>query len=269
VVQNNTKKMKIVIIGSGNVGWHLGNALYEQGIHVEQVYSRQRAKAEALAQAIKTDYTTHLQDVMPGADLYILAVSDDAIKAVSIKLRRRINIHSDEKLEPLVVHTSGATPSTVLRSYFKNYGVFYPLQTFSMRKAVEFNTLPICVDSTNIANLDTLFRLAQSLSQEVYRINDDERKILHVAAVFVNNFTNYFYTIADDILQQEGIDFDILFPLIQETINKIYDHPPKMMQTGPAVRDDEKTIGEHLNYLGKYPDYQKVYDLITQNIRKS
>ncbi len=260
--------MKIVIIGAGNVGWHLGKALYDRGFYVEQVYSRQRAKAEALAQAIKTDYTTNLQTIMPEGDLYILAVSDDAIDPVAIKLRRRLNIHSDGKHEPLVVHTSGATPSTVLEPYFKNYGVFYPLQTFSKKKNIEFETLPICVDSINIANLDTLFQLAQSLSQEVYRINDEERKILHVAAVFVNNFTNYMYNIADDILQQEGIDFDILLPLIQETINKIYDHPPHMMQTGPAIRNDEKTIGEHLNYLEKYPDYQKVYNLLTKNIKK-
>jgi len=143
------------------------------------------------------------------------------------------------------------------------------LQTFSKKKNIEFETLPICVDAINIANLDVLFQLAQSLSQEVYRINDDERKILHVAAVFVNNFTNHLYGIADDILQQEGIDFDILLPLIQETINKIYDHPPRMMQTGPAIRNDEKTIGEHLNYLKKYPDYQKIYQILTENIRKT
>jgi len=228
-----------------------------------------KIKAEALAQAIKTDYTTHLQAIMPEADLYILAVSDDAIEPVSIKLRRRLNIHSDGKHEPLVVHTSGATPSTILKPYFKNYGVFYPLQTFSKKKNIEFETLPICVDSVNIANLDTLFQLAQSLSQEVYRINDEQRKILHVAAVFVNNFTNYLYTVADDMLQQEGIDFDILLPLIQETINKIYDHPPHMMQTGPAIRNDQQTIKQHLNYLKKYPDYQKIYDLLTQKIREN
>lgn len=258
--------LKIVVVGAGNVGWHLSKALSDIGANILQVYSRLDGRAKRLGDEINVDYITDLQEVNPNADLYILAVRDAAIEIVAEKIRKRLDAYFDEKIEPLVVHTSGATPTTVLQPFFKNYGVFYPLQTFSIDRPITFNTLPICVDAKQPSDANLLFKLAQTLTPKVYRISNEERSILHVTAVMVNNFTNHLYTIANDILQQENIDFDILKPLIHETVNKIQQHPPATMQTGPAKRNDDTTIQSHLDYLEKYPDYRKIYDLITKSI---
>jgi len=257
---------KIVVVGAGNVGWHLSRALSGVEANVLQVYSRLEGRAKRLGDEINVDYITDLTEVNPDADLYILSVRDAAIEIVAEKIRKRLDAYFDKKIEPLVVHTSGATPTTVLQPFFKNYGVFYPLQTFSIDRPITFNTLPICVDAKRHSDVDLLFKLAQTLTPKVYRISNEERQILHVAAVIVNNFTNHLYTIANDILQQENIDFEILKPLIHETVNKIKQHPPATMQTGPAKRNDETTIQRHLNYLEKHPDYRKIYELITESI---
>lgn len=258
---------KIVVVGAGNVGWHLSKGLSDVGANVLQVYSRLEGRSKCLGDEINVSYITDLQEVNPDADLYILAVRDAAIEIVAEKIRRRLDAYFDEKIEPLVVHTSGATPTTILQSFFKNYGVFYPLQTFSIDRPITFNTLPICIDAKQPSDVDLLFKLAQKLTPKVYRISNEQRQKLHVAAVIVNNFTNHLYTIANDILQQENIDFDILKPLINETVNKIQHHPPATMQTGPAKRNDETTIQRHLDYLQKYPDYRKVYKLLTNSIK--
>lgn len=257
---------KIVVVGAGNVGWHLSKALHGAGQDILQIYSRSEAHAARLGNEIKVPYITDLQQINPNADLYILAVRDAVIEIVAEKIRKRLDAYTKHKIEPLVVHTSGATPTTVLQPFFKNYGVFYPLQTFSIDRPIDFNKLPICVDAEYDFNTDFLFELAQILTPKSYRISNEQRQILHVAAVMVNNFTNHLYTIAHDILQQENIDFDILKPLINETVNKIQHHAPITMQTGPAKRNDHQTIQRHLTYLKKYPDYRKLYEVLTKSI---
>lgn len=261
--------MKIIVVGAGNVGWHLSKALHDAGQHIAQVYSRLDGRAARLANEIGVSYITDLQEINPNADLYILAVRDAAIEVVAEKIRRRLDTHFKHKAEPLVVHTSGATPTTLLQTFFKYYGVFYPLQTFSIDRPITFHTLPICVDAAQTSDLDVLFKLAKTLTPKVYHISNEQRQILHVTAVMVNNFSNHLYTIAHDILQQENIDFNILKPLINETVNKIQQHPPAAMQTGPAKRNDDSTIQRHLTYLKKYPDYRKVYEILTASILKS
>ena len=264
------KKLNIVLLGAGNIGFHLGKILSgvpEQkgvmNVEVIQVYSRKKTKAKRLAQLIKSDFTQKINEISTQGDLYILAIPDSAIQKVAAELSTVI------PLSKLVVHTSGATPSTVLQPYFKNYGIFYPLQTFSIARAVNFENIPICVHSNLKKHRIFLEKLAFRISQNVHQINDKERAILHVAAVFVNNFSNNLFTIGEKITTKENLPFDILKPLIQETVEKIMHHSPAAMQTGPAKRGDQTTINQHLFYLEKnFPDLVEVYQILTKNIMR-
>lgn len=259
-----SKKLKIVLLGAGNVGFHLGNKLNEVGVEIIQVYSRKISKAKRLAKNIKCQAIQKIEDISTEANLYILAVPDSAIEKVAADLSQKISTPK------LVVHTSGATPSTVLKPYFKNYGIFYPLQTFSIARKVDFENIPICVDSNLKKHRILLEKLGQHISQNVHQINDRERAILHVAAVFVNNFSNNLFTIGEKITSTENLPFDILKPLIKETVEKISHHSPSDMQTGPAKRGDHTTIELHLKYLeNNFPEFIEVYQTMTRNINSN
>ncbi len=252
----------IVIIGAGNVGYHLIDKFLRKGIPILQVYSRSKTKTNRIEKKFSLDTVNRLREVTPSADLYIVAVKDDAIPVVAKKISKAIGKNK------LVVHTSGSVPATVFKPFFKKYGVFYPLQTLSTERKVSFEKIPVCVDSNSEKDLKKLMRLAKKISKNVHHISDDQRAVLHVAAVFVSNFTNYMYTIGESILSVENLSFELLHPLILETAKKIKTGSPKQMQTGPAIRGDRKTIEKHLLYLEKYPDYQMLYDMITKEIQK-
>ena len=251
---------KIVLIGAGNVGFHLGKRLYKKGFNIIQVFSRKEDKAKFLSKKIKAESTSDFSKIRANADLYIIAVSDNAIAEVAQ------NLKANGIDNQLVVHTSGATASTVLKPYFNHYGVFYPLQTFRINSKPNFKTLPICIDAPNKKDLKRLKKLANKICLNVHQINDDERAILHVAAVFVNNFSNHFYSIAEDILDQNNLSLKLLFPLIRETANNIESSSPKDVQTGPAVRNDENTIKKHLQFLEKHPEYRTLYLVLSKSI---
>lgn len=254
------QEKKIVLIGCGNVGYHLGRRLKKRGAKIVQVHSRTKKRAKRLAKKIKVAYTTDLGKIVSDADLYILAVRDDAIAEVAEKI-------SQITTNALMVHTSGATPSTVFQTYTNRYGIFYPLQTFSIDRAANFKTIPMCVDAVEHEDFVFLKQLAEQICRNVYHITDEQRAILHVAAVFVNNFTNHLFHIGESIVEKEGLSFDILKPLMKETVEKIMVYPAKSMQTGPAIRGDKKTIERHLKYLEQYPDYQELYKKITEDIK--
>ncbi len=256
--------LNIVLIGAGNVGFHLGHILVEKNQKIVQIFSRKTKNAKQLAQSLNSSYTTQLKEIRPNADLYILAVSDAAIEWVAAALAQ---IPLSQKA--LVVHTSGATPSTVLKPYFKQYGIFYPLQTFSKSRVSNFDNIPICIHANRQPLRRKLEKLAQLLSPKVYLVDDQQRAILHVAAVFVNNFTNHLFQVGETILEKENLSFDILKPLIQETAEKIKQHPAKKMQTGPAIRGDQNTIDKHLDFLNKYPDFQELYQRLTTSIQQN
>lgn len=251
------------MIGAGNVGFHLGKKLHKVGADVVQVFSRTKAKAEHLAFKINAEPITQLKKLTTDADLYILAVKDDAILSIAKKLSKTAIKNK------LVVHTSGGTNTADMGEYLIHFGSFYPLQTFSIAKKPNWKTIPICVDANAKKSKKFLLKLAKKITPKVYEINDEQRAILHVAAVFVNNFSNHLFHIGATICEKEKLSFDILKPLIQETVDKLATGSPVEMQTGPALRNDKKTIATHLNYLEKHPDFKKIYEELTASIYRT
>ena len=244
----------IVIFGAGNLATHLFNAfLKAEKFKVIQVYNHKPESLEFFKNKTKT--TTNLTDVLP-ADIYLLALKDDVIQGLAQKVIYK---------KALVLHTSGATPMSVFTN-FERFGVFYPLQTFSKNKAVDFKNIPLCIEANNEADLQLLEQLAREVSEKVYRISSEQRKYLHVAAVFVSNFVNYLYTEGQVICERNQIPFEILHPLILETATKIIDLSPKEAQTGPAKRNDLAVINSHLELLNE--EQKKNYQILTGSIQK-
>jgi predicted short-subunit dehydrogenase-like oxidoreductase (DUF2520 family) len=248
--------IKIVIIGSGNVAHHLIEAFVKsKEIEVSQVFSRQK---EAVNSSIDSNKITDDINKLAEADLYIIAVSDDAIATISSQFPFR---------NRLVVHTSGSVSINSLENRNRK-GVFYPLQTFSKNKAVDFSSIPICLESENETDFELLEIVAKSISKNIHKINGEQRKSLHLSAVFVNNFVNHLYQIGNEICIENEVSFDVLKPLILETANKVLTLSPKEAQTGPAIRNDIKTIETHLDFL-KNKNQSKIYKILTQSIQKN
>ena len=252
--------IKVSIIGSGNVAQHLIVALQNSiinGAELElvQVFSRQKT---ALSQLLDFNKITNDWSTFAEADLYIIAVSDDAIATVSEQIPYK---------NKLVVHTSGAISLEILASNNRK-GVFYPLQTFTKNKAVNFKIIPICIESQNASDYQLLQKVAHSISDSVFAINSEQRKALHLAAVFVNNFTNHLYKIGNDICIENNVPFEILKPLIQETAEKIMRLSPNEAQTGPAIRNDIETINAHLYFLSD-ENQKNIYKILTQSIQNN
>lgn len=250
----------ITIIGAGNVAFHLGKRFLEKGIKVEAIFSRNKLHAASLAALLGAESTNDYEEIPRVSDMYIIAVSDDAIAKVAAKLDRYLSS------EALVYHTSGSVSSEAVRSFFPRGGVFYPLQTFSKSRPANFDKLPICLHTEAADIKNSLEALAQCICPNVYWVNDEQRSSLHVAAVFVNNFTNHLYHIGHQICEKEQVSFDLLRPLIEETALKIQQNPPIAMQTGPARRGDEKTIQRHLDYLEDDSTWTTLYRLLSQSI---
>jgi predicted short-subunit dehydrogenase-like oxidoreductase (DUF2520 family) len=247
-----------VLIGAGNLATQLALSLFEKGIDVVQVYSRKPESAKELAEKVNSGYTSNLTELNPEADIYIIAVKDSAILEVLENLQL-----TEEKL---IVHTAGSIPMDILEGFTNNYGVFYPLQTFSKSRRVDFADITICIEANHPSNLLALEKFAAKLSSSVNQINSEERKALHLAAVFVNNFVNHFYTIGANILQDKKLDFDLLKPLIRETAEKIQTIHPVDAQTGPAKRNDQLIINAQLKMLNSKPAFQKLYSFVTESI---
>ena len=225
--------MNIVIIGSGNVAHHLGNGLQKAGYHIKQVYSRNKANAIALASTLKTEFTDNLSSIDKSADLYIVAVSDHAISLAR----------------------------------FTNYGVIYPVQSLS--KDVQHDSLdhiPFAIEANNDVNTEHLLAIMRPVATQVFPCDSSQRLALHVSAVFVNNFSNALFTIAYSIMQEADLPFDLLKPIILETAEKVKNHIPKDVQTGPASRNDLETIEKHLNFISGKPNWVKIYQHLSQEI---
>ena len=253
---------KVSLIGCGRAGFHLGKWLHEKGLHLEQVYNRSAGPAQELCNLTCSRFTDQLSDLLPGSDLYLIAVSDSAIEGLAAQLH-----HLHPELDR-VAHISGSTSSQVLASNFGKSGVFYPLQSFSPNRSLAYEEISVCVHSENIPFENRLFDLATKMSARPYRLDDAHRAVLHLAAVFANNFTNFCYLASHEILEDAQLPFDLLRPLIAETAAKVQDQLPEAMQTGPARRGDWNTLLKQEKYLEKFPEFKFLYSAISKAIQK-
>jgi predicted short-subunit dehydrogenase-like oxidoreductase (DUF2520 family) len=252
--------MRITIIGSGNVATHMAAALKNAGHVIVQVYSRDAHNAALLAYHVKAEPITNLAGINADTDLFLVAVKDDIIIPTACQLAG---------FNKLTIHTSGATSLDDLAAVIPSAGVIYPLQTFSKIREVDFGSVPICIEGTDEKITTQLEELARTVSNNVYRVDSQQRRILHLAAVFACNFPNYLYDTARQLLEQNNLAFDLLRPLILETALKVQTNIPADVQTGPAVRNDEKTMEAHLSLLDNKPDLKMIYELLSQQIIKN
>lgn len=249
--------MQIVLLGSGNIATHLGRGLKLAGLDIVQVWSRDYKNAHKLADSLAAQPVKKLADITADADLYLIAVTDGAIADVAKA------ISTDNRL---IVHTSGSTSLDILTSFSSRTGVFYPLQTFSKNKAVDFRQVPIAIEGGNKEVIQFLRLVAERLSEKVIELSSADRLALHVSAVFACNFTNHLYAIAKQLLAQRHLNFDLIKPLITETAERIKDNDPATVQTGPAVRSDLQTVSKHVDFLKDDTRLQEIYEKLSQSI---
>ncbi|MCX6257693.1 MAG: DUF2520 domain-containing protein [Bacteroidia bacterium] len=249
---------RIVFIGAGRLASSLAPALKESGNDIIQVFSRSQESASILAARLNCSFTCSLTSIDPAADLYIFTVPDHALDTLPE------NCGLSGKC---LVHTSGSRTSSVFSGITEDYGVFYPLQTFTYGRNISFANLPVFIQGSNPSIQKMLSDLAGQISSKVQVITDEQRMLLHLAAVFANNFSNHMYAIAMDLLSSSGLDFENLRPLILETAGKA-GYFPAQMQTGPAIRNETGIIQKHIEMLNDKPEYQKIYRFVTDSIRK-
>ncbi|MCF8336265.1 MAG: DUF2520 domain-containing protein [Bacteroidales bacterium] len=249
--------MRIVFIGAGNVATNLAVAIRKSGHEVVQVYSRTEESAGELAHKTEAEAITRLDRIVADADIYFIAVKDDAIEEVLSQFP-----HNDVFL----VHTAGSISMNMLRDYTDDYGVLYPLQTFSKDWLSDFTEIPLCIEANTDRNLNILGQIAEELSNNVCHIDTMQRLYLHVAAVFACNFTNFMFASAENILRNHDISFNVLKPLIRETVDKALVHSPSRSQSGPAVRGDREIIEKHLDLLAHSGKLQNLYKYVSESI---
>ncbi len=249
--------MNIVILGSGNIATHLGRAFKMAGQNISQVWSRDITHARTLADTLAAEPIDSMFDLDRSADLFIIAVKDEAIREIALELKLN---------DQLLVHTSGSTGLSALEGASKKIGVFYPLQTFSKIKSVDFRLIPIIIEANSPEVLSSIRAIADRLSEKVIELNSEQRKTLHVAAVFACNFTNHLFGLAQELLEEKGLDYELLKPLIEETLSKIEMNDPVSVQTGPAIREDQATIQAHLELLKHNPALSELYTKLSQSI---
>ena len=253
--------MRITFIGAGRVAYHLAKVLHPDH-QIVQVFSRDLEKANRLASLVDAVAISDFEQLSSDIDLVIIAISDQAIAEVIQEISAYLQ-------QVLIVHTSGSTSLEVLSVVNDKSGVFYPLQTFSYEREIDWTTTPVFVEAVNNHDLDLLTSLAGSLTQKVYQYSSQQRQTLHMAAVFACNFSNYCYDIAKQIVDEQQVDFSLLHPLILETAQKATINDPKEMQTGPAMRGDENILKMHHKLLEKDArnDLVDVYQLLSEGIK--
>lgn len=248
----------IVMVGAGSVATHMGMSLSDAGYAIKMVYSRTIQSAEELGDHLGCEVTNEISELTNDADMYIFSVKDDALDEVLSQFPYK---------SQFAVHTSGSIPVDIFKDHgFLDYGVFYPLQTFSKHLKPDFRDIPICIEAKFENRMHDLKQLGYKISNCVNEVNSLQREWLHVSAVFACNFSNHLFSVASDILEKQGMSFELLHPLIKETIRKIQMDDPSHIQTGPAIRKDEKTIQKHLDKLNEYPEYKSLYDFLTKSI---
>lgn len=255
---NSPQIRRVVLLGAGNVSTHLADQLKQSYVALVQIWSRTERSARTLAQRSHSPYCTDLADLQRDADAYILAVPDDAFPDILPFL------HLDP--DRLLIHTSGSTPLSALAPYTKRAGVFYPVQAFLPEHPVDFSKLPVCIEADQPSDLESIRDFARLFTCKIYEIDSEKRKVVHLAAIFAGNFTNFLYHVSDELLQKMDLPFDLVRPIIEETALRVQTHNPSGLQTGPAHRRDMKIISDHLEWLSSMRKYQELYALIAQCI---
>ena len=252
--------MKTIIIGMGNVGQHLANKFIKENISPIQCYNRSTLPDSALRNQPWGKLLTYDWENLDGdAELVILSVSDDVIPTISKNLPKQL------KEKALVVHTSGINGRNHLCNQIKRKGIFYPLNSFTIGASVKWCETPIFITAED-KDVRLLKRLAGKISNSIYEVDEDQKSILHACAVMVNNFPNALFSMAEKIMLDHRMSLNPLLPLIKTTVEKIQTDHPKNVQTGPAIRSDQKTINRHLEILKDYPEEKEIYKRITHYI---
>lgn len=252
-------KTKIVFIGAGRLATHLGPALCRAGHEVLQVYSRTKESAQALATLTSSEPVTDLQQVTRDADVYICALKDDVLPTLLPSLCKG-------REEALFLHTAGSVPMDIFQPYARHYGVLYPMQTFSKERQLDFADIPVFIEADSATTFSVVETLASSVSHTVTPLSSDDRRYLHLSAVFACNFVNHCYDLAGTLLEEHGIPFDTLLPLIDETARKVHELSPREAQTGPAVRYDQEVIRRQADMLSGLP--RDIYELMSKSIHE-
>lgn len=246
----------VVIIGAGNVAFHLTRALIQNTVNVRQIFNRTLSRAEELGESHNIKFTNKISE-LEKAELYIIAAADKGVEELS---------HYIPYEDTLVVHTSGSLSMDVLKGNYRK-GVLYPLQTFTKNRSLRYEEIPFFVEAENKDDEDKLFKLADRISNEVHKVTSAKRLKIHMAGVWTSNFVNHMYQIGQDICDEAGIPFDVLRPLIKETALKVQDLTPYDAQTGPARRKDDMVIKKHLESI-EDSRMQQLYQLLSDSIQR-
>jgi predicted short-subunit dehydrogenase-like oxidoreductase (DUF2520 family) len=246
------------LVGAGNVAWHMGRALSQNGYVIKQVLDRTASSSKQLARELKAESSGTPEDGTDGTDACLICVSDDAITSV-IKQLKPGNC--------LLMHSAGSVPLDVFRNNAANYGVLYPLQTFTKGRPLDYSRIPILIEANTPENLSMINQIASSVSHHVMEANSTQRLFIHLAAIFASNFSNHMYALAEKLAGEYNMPFDLLKPLIAETTAKAMDMSPLKAQTGPALRGNVKVIEKHLELLKDHPRLQELYRMISEDIR--
>ncbi len=252
--------MNIVFVGAGRLATQFAKALHQRGHTIEAVYSRTMASAKELCREVDSSPTDDITSLPLYADAYILAVKDAALPTL-------IPLLAEGREGRPMFHTAGSMPMSVFGG-LRHHGVIYPMQTFSKERDVDFSHLPIFIEANNYLSLHVARMVAEAVSDRVEELGSEERRHLHLAAVFACNFSNHCYTLAANILERHGLPFDVMLPLIEETARKVNGMHPRLAQTGPAVRYDENVISAQEALLADQPMAQQVYALMSRSIHE-
>lgn len=250
--------MRVVLVGAGNLATNLAKALLRvDECEILQVYSRTDESASALASIVGCEFTTDIYNIRCDADIYIFSVKDSVLERLANCVAERVH-------DKLFVHTAGSMPMDILP--VARRGVFYPMQTFSKSREVDFKVIPTFIEAEQQDDLAILKQLADSVTGSVHVLSSADRKSLHVAAVFACNFANHCYRLSEKVLAKHGVPFSVMLPLIEETTRKLHELSPRDAQTGPAVRWDENVMLSHRQMLSDEPDMEQIYELLSKSI---
>jgi len=248
---------RVSFVGAGRVAGALCREMHMAGLSIHQIVSETGASSRKLADSCKASWSQDLT-FTDATDIIIVAVPDHRLKTVLENIKCSMN--------SVIVHTAGSMGIDIFPEHMKHVGVLYPLQTFSNERKVVFKNLPFFIEASDNHSLILLKNIAEAIGGKVHFVDTEHRRLLHVASVFVCNFTNHMFSAGKEISSKAGFSFDVLEPLIKETVSKALERGPENSQTGPAVRSDHNTIKKHLNLLSFSPDLQSIYREVTKSI---